>query len=554
MPRGRVIDGLWLAASIAAASAYCLLASRQLGATFDEFFYVHAGLEHWRTGSYGALLRGGTMPLAPDVQTLPLYLYERFHGITLYTDTDFELILPYARLGTLLFLSAALVYGSLIGRTLAGPWGGRLAVAWLALEPNLLAHSTLATTDVAITAGVLALAYHYARNRERSSWLRRVGVPGIWFGLALLAKASAIVFGPVTLLVIEWRRLHRAGAFHGGGPLPARLRRYRAALAPWHREMWAIGLLGLLIAVLYCGTDWRVHHPFLAWARRLPEGNMRDAAVNLAVHLRIFPNALSALLAQVLHNTQGHAAYVAGMTATALWFYFPLLLTIKMTLPFLGAAALVALTRTRALGNWPFLTFAVLLALSVTFRVQIGLRMVLPAVALGLVGVAVGLTTAIEALGPRTRRAAMAIVVAGVSWNAVTLVRQFPHALTYTNELWGSTREGYRSVSDANYDWGQGLKELRQWQSRHRVTDLSVWYFGTDPLARELPMTFSDPREARFRSADAFLREMRGRYLAVSTTYLYGGYASGTDVVMTLLRSRQPAARTQTFLIYDFTD
>jgi len=494
------------------------------------------------------------MPLAADVQTLPLYLYERVHGITLYTDTDFELILPYARLGTLLFLSAALAYGSLIGRALAGSWGGRLAVAFLAVEPNLLAHSTLATTDVAITACVLALAYHYARNREQRSWLRRVGVPGIWFGLALLAKASAIVFGPVTLLVIEWRRLRRAGAFHGGGPLPARLRRYRAALAPWHREMWAIGLLGLLIAVLYCGTDWRVHHPLLAWARGLPDGTTRDVAVTLAAGLRIFPNALTALLTQVLHNTQGHAAYVAGMTGTALWFYFPLLLTIKMTLPFLGGAALLAIVRARALGNWPFLAFAILLVLSVTFRVQIGLRMVLPAVALGLVGLAVGLTHAVEALGPRARHVAVAVVVAAVSWNAVTLVRQFPHALTYTNELWGSTREGYLYVSDANYDWGQGLKELRQWQNRHRVTDLSVWYFGTDPLARELPMSFSDPREARFGSADAFLREMRGRYLAVSPTYLYGGYAPGADIVVTLLRSRQPVARTQTFLIYRFPD
>jgi hypothetical protein len=242
------------------------------------------------------------------------------------------------------------------------------------------------------------------------------------------------------------------------------------------------------------------------------------------------------------------------MTGTALWFYFPLLLTIKMTLPFLGGAALLAIVRARALGNWPFLAFAILLGLSVTFRVQIGLRMVLPAVALGLVGLAVGLTQAVEALGPRARHVAVAVVVAAVSWNAVTLVRQFPHALTYTNELWGSTREGYRYVSDANYDWGQGLKELRQWQSRHRVADLSVWYFGTDPLVRELPMSFSDPREARFGSADAFLREMRGRHLAVSTTYLYGGYAPGADIVVTLLRSRQPVARTQTFLIYRFPD
>ena len=36
------------------------------------------------------------------------------------------------------------------------------------------------------------LAYHFERGRSRG-WALRVGVPGLWFGAAVLAKASGLV-------------------------------------------------------------------------------------------------------------------------------------------------------------------------------------------------------------------------------------------------------------------------------------------------------------------------------------------------------------------------
>ena len=165
------VDYLWLLLCGVFASWYCISAAQKLGATFDEPFYISAGLERWRTGSYEQLLRAGTMPLPVDVQTLPVYLYETWQGITLDAVTDLDLILPWARLGTLVFVWLLLIYGRLIGRGLAGPWGGRLAVAFLALEPSILGHASLATTDVSITACLLAFAYHYWKNRESERWI-----------------------------------------------------------------------------------------------------------------------------------------------------------------------------------------------------------------------------------------------------------------------------------------------------------------------------------------------------------------------------------------------
>src|SRR5262249_31451140 len=132
----RWADYLWFAAWALASSAWCLTAAAQLGPTFDEPLYVQRGLEGWRTFSHQGLLKRGTMPLPIDVQTLPLYLWECASGTPLDVAADLGTILVYARAGNLVFWWLLLWYARRTGRALAGPWGGQLAVAVLACEPN----------------------------------------------------------------------------------------------------------------------------------------------------------------------------------------------------------------------------------------------------------------------------------------------------------------------------------------------------------------------------------------------------------------------------------
>src|SRR5262245_7159196 len=123
--RSPVWDWLWFLAWGLASSVWCVTAAGQLGATFDEPIYLQRGLERWRTGSHAGILHLGTMPLPVDLDTLPLYLWERWHGIVLDPTDQLEPLLPWARAGTLLFWWLLLAYGRLAGRELAGPWGGR---------------------------------------------------------------------------------------------------------------------------------------------------------------------------------------------------------------------------------------------------------------------------------------------------------------------------------------------------------------------------------------------------------------------------------------------
>ena len=311
----RRFDLLWLLAWGVFSSAWCLTASAQLSATFDEPTYIKEGLERWRTDSYEGLLRLGTMPVPVDVITLPLWIWERATGTTLDPMADLSGMLPWARAGTLVFWWLLLVYAMKAGRELGGAWGGRLAVALLACEPSFLAHATLATTDIAITACLLAFVYHF-RTGAGQPWRWRVGVPMVWFAAAILAKASGLVFGPICMLAVEMDRILRSDAAEGS--VFARL---RAGLR--RRDIAVITLGGIVLTFIYCGSDWQPQRSFVAWAQSLPDGLAHDSMVLLSENLRIFPNAGSGLVRQVTHNVRGHGVYILGREdMRAVWYYF----------------------------------------------------------------------------------------------------------------------------------------------------------------------------------------------------------------------------------------
>ena len=124
--RSRRVDIVWLLAFGVASSAWCLSAAAELGATFDEPLYLNAGLTSWRTGSNKLLMSAGTMPLPVDVQTLPIYLWERSRGTEFHAYREIESILPVVRAANLTFWWLLLVYAMRLGRTFGGAWAGRL--------------------------------------------------------------------------------------------------------------------------------------------------------------------------------------------------------------------------------------------------------------------------------------------------------------------------------------------------------------------------------------------------------------------------------------------
>ncbi len=292
----------------------------------------------------------------------------------------------------------------------------------------------------------------------------------------------------------------------------------------------------------------------------------------VADNLRIFSNAGEGIVRQVRHNVRGHGVFLLGdVHPRALWYYFPVALTIKLPVPLLLLGPIILLTRPSALRNWACVATAALILFSVTCRVQIGIRLVLPLVVLGGVGLAAAAVNAwkrrgdgesgtfpILSLRLLASRLPGFVVCAGVLWMAVGTALVWPHGLCYVNECWGGREYGYRLLSDSNYDWGQGLKELAAWEKERGLESIDVWYFGSDPALHQLPMHELPLHALPMTNADEAAAQLRGRRVAVSTTLLYGmpcpAPAEPQQVAAAYLRSCQPVGRTTTYLIYDFTE
>jgi hypothetical protein len=576
--RSRILDWLWFLLFGAASCLWCSSSGSRLGATFDEPIYILRGLECWRTGSEQGLLRLGTMPLPINLATLPLYVLERCQGVALDPVHDLPALLPVARIMTLVFWWILLAYARLCGRQLAGACGGRMAVALLAVEPCLLAHASLATTDLAVTACLLALVYHFRTGRE-AGWLPRIGLPALWLAASILAKASGMVFGPLCLLAVELERLLTMRPEAAGSHPPIGVDSYQSRL--WRlssclprsleRDIIKIVAWAMLLVFLYCGCDWQTEPSFVKWAEGLPDDARGRFMVWLADQLRIFSNAGEGLVRQIKHNLHGHGTYLLGQVAPrSLWYYFPVALTVKVSLPLLALPVVLLVYRPKTLINGPCAAALALVIFSVTCRVQIGIRLVLPLVALFGVGVAAAMVRAWRrnSAGSLVHQGLLrgiglpALAAVGIFWNGFDCCRAWPDALGFTNSLWGGTQRGYLALSDSNYDWGQGVPDLRRWQSSHANQPLDVWYFGTDPQIETLPIRQVRFHQGGLSNLDELRSCLRGRYLAVSTTLLYGSVgtllppgspeACSFGIALAFLRQQQPVDRTRTFLIYDF--
>src|SRR5262249_52675741 len=135
-----------------------------------------------------------------------------------------------------------------------------------------------------------------------------------------------------------------------------------------------------------------VHARLQSWNKLADDpGAGERGLIWLSHHLRIFSNAGEGIIRQIAHNSRGHdGTYLLGEARpkASFWYYFPVALTIKLSLPLLFLAPIIVVLRPRVLLNWAFVAAMVLLLFSLTARIQIGIRLILPVVVLAIVGVA----------------------------------------------------------------------------------------------------------------------------------------------------------------------
>lgn len=465
-----------------------VLSSRDDAPAFDEPAHMAAGIGYLRFGELR--LNYEHPPLAKSLAGVPLVLagldlpdrasfartgqtglgqqilYERGN------DPGRVLLLARLPMMALTLLLAGAVFG--FARDLFGPVAALIPLGFATVDPNLLGHGRLVTTDVAVTLFLLLTVWATWRAAARSPrWLIAAGVA---FGLALATKYTALLAAPVVAALVPLAVVSRAA--------PGRRLRGLAVGAVWL----------LVVAALAVAAVWAVY-----------------LAIDPTLDARVHPRPISGLLPAVsdrlplpqpyrgglrfvyYYDQAGRPAFLLGHRYRGgdLAFY-PAMLAIKnpaVTLLAWAAAVGTILLgghrrqgrdEPRAAVGRAGLAAALLalpawmVALAMLSDTNIGYRHIL--VVSAFLAVATGALAGLRVAGRRLAVVAVALLLlAGVSaW------RIHPSYLAYTSELFGGPDRGYRLVADSNLDWGQDLaRAARHVREEHQGERTYLLYFGT---------------------------------------------------------------------------
>jgi 4-amino-4-deoxy-L-arabinose transferase-like glycosyltransferase len=321
-----------------------------------------------------------------------------------------------------------------VASELSGPVAGVLAgMLWLA-SPVVLGVGHLDGTDVPFALGASLSSWALVR------WLRvRDTRTLIWLGFALAAAAETQVTG---LLVVGSGLAVIVGA------------EWRSGVT---RALAQAGLAGLIV----WASVWAVYLGF-------------DPAMLSQVPLLVPRPYLGGIGYLAVHDTAGSSAYVSGIAYTGgRWWYWPLSLVIKW--PGTALLLLVAgvsgclwlpLGLRRRAGLSVVVPAALITGFTLTTPKDVGVRYLLPALALWAAAAATGLVAVLGTVaGARRKRLAGAAVGVMLGAAVVSTAGSFPGSIAWT--AW-PFRPGYTMVTDSNIDWGQGLYALRSWSaSKH---------------------------------------------------------------------------------------
>lgn len=446
--------------------------------TYDEQNHVTRGIAILRTGDWRLSLhhppfanvlealpvawahRDGFSTAIPEWQTLAIWPIA--HTTIWQHPQDGLWLIVMARLPVLLFtlLFAGIVF--LWAQQLFGYWGGLVALTLVILDPTVLAHGGLATTDMPVAAMVLLALYLFDRTRHHPTRWRVIGT-GAVIGLTLATKFSGLILLPITLVLIGWPR------------------------APW--GAWQARLRLLVTLWLVAGvTLWGCYGFAIEPLGKIP-GHPLPRTASLVERipvpaLQYFRGVKTILLEKARHST-----YLLGKTSTTgtnWWYYSLVVLAVKTPLPTLlvwlgvGGALLWPAVRRRLGHDEEPRTIEVALGLYLLVAagsgsMNQGIRHLLPMT--GLLAILMG------AVIPLCHRVCWRIggVILLLLLQAWSVLRDAPDFLAYFNEAAGGPARGYRLVAGPNCDWGQDINRLAAWQRQHDDAPLAFSYFGTTP-------------------------------------------------------------------------
>lgn len=447
------------------------------------------------------------------------------------------------------------------GRALFGIAAGVLACGLWCVEPNVVAHGQLITSDIAATSLGLVAMWTFWKWLVQPGW-GTATLAGASLGLAILAKFSWLlligIWPVIWLASLRRERLALAagrisrtdlpltiGIQQSEGSTPARTSQAPGFWGALAQQLAMLLVACYLINVAY-GFDGSFSRldSFQFSSERLAgqsqPGVLGNRFTGTPIGSLRIPLPRQFLLGIDLQKKDlehfPHASYLRGeWRQGGWWYYYAYAAAVKVPLGLwmLGLTALAIgigrvwtrRGRTERSGGGPGTTaagIAVLLipaaALFATVSSQTAFnhhfRYALPCF-----GPVIVLTSGVLAGAGRWLKT---WAFANWAWIAVSSALAAPFSLSYFNEAAGGMRNGEAHLLHSNLDWGQDLVALTQWMAENaEARPVYLAYYGYfDPVAYGVPAEISPqgpfwgepPRDWSFKPG----------WYAVSVNYLRG--------------------------------
>ena len=467
--RRRPLFGLLLAA---VALVIDVGVARSMSTTYDEMGHIRYGarLLHFRPGRDDRL-DDSKMP-ASAFNAIPSVLagiLEKRHAAPVLASLLRDI--RSARIATVL---ATLLLGCFVYRwafDLYGETPAIVSVLLVVFSPNLVAHGTLATTEMYFALGVVGSLYFFRRYILQPT-LRLAALSALVLALAQLTKCFAvylyIVVGCFLFLVLVIPKLRESRGTH--------LTRKDIAI-------YASLAVVLFLAVVNVG--------FLFDKSLTPLGEYRFQSASFARFsalpiLRSVPVPLPYPYLQGLdmmkNNEQTGATfgniYLLGQIGNSLdpsfrgfksYYLVALFFKEPIALQILFVIGLVWVWKNRSFSNFFFgeallLAAAALLLAWLSFfsRAQIGIRHILPFFAIDVV-IAGAAFVGFNSMS-RTRKVFLGLLVL---WLGVSVCSYYPNMIPYMNEWVLNRKLAYKILADSNLDWGQNSRSVEEFLKKN---------------------------------------------------------------------------------------
>lgn len=495
---------------------------KDLSETVDEVAHIGGGMEWLALGTYTfepqhpplARVAAATGPYLLGIREQHQQNLWQEGRRVLFADGQYRRNLIAARLGILVFFPIAALFVWCAARDGFGSGVALASVAAFTMFPPILAHFGVATTDGPFVALFAAAIYAMQRWLRSPTMARGAGL-GVASALSLVTKYSAIpylgllaIFAAAARAWSAWRQ--RRGATDALGSAEERV-------GPPDTWSWQGSMVSLIVG--------GVAGVFVAWAMlRFSVGTLRGIPIPA-------PEIVKGIRGVAEHNQYGHPAYFMGQVRSlGVWYFFPVMMLIKTPLSgvLLGLTGFVLLVRqARRTADWlplmPLLTVLAILAFSVTARINIGIRHILPV----YLGIAVAVGYAWNWLWNRWRSTQVRASLAGAT--ALLSVGSFavhPDYLAYFNLIAGRHPENV--VADSDLDWGQDLFRLAKVAREKGVDTLTFAYIGTSGIDQivGVPVRYWDGTGPR---PTGWVAVSETRYRQGVTTFSKGRYYSQAD-------------------------